>query len=68
MQHGAAASGRPQKSSNNRDEFGADSSRFSILSQRHGWRDLSPGASANSAMRPPFNATQEFAVTGYLSV
>ena len=34
----------------------------------HGLRDFSPGASAISAMRPPFSATQEFFVSGYLSV
>jgi hypothetical protein len=34
----------------------------------HGLRDFSPGASASSAMRPPFSATQEFFVSGYLSV
>lgn len=33
-----------------------------------GLRDFSPGASAISAMRPPFSATQEFFVSGYLSV
>ena len=34
----------------------------------HGLRDFSPGASVISAMRPPFSATQEFFVSGYLSV
>jgi hypothetical protein len=33
-----------------------------------GLRDFSPGANAISAIRPPFKATQEFLVTGYLSV
>src|SRR3984957_4210115 len=33
----------------------------------HGLRDFSPGASVSSAIRPPFNATQEFLVSGYLS-
>jgi hypothetical protein len=33
-----------------------------------GLRDFSPGAKAISAIRPPFKATQEFLVTGYLSV
>src|SRR6266478_3145384 len=37
-------------------------------STSHGLRDFSPGASAISAMRPPFSATQEFFVSGYLSV
>src|SRR5262249_35466600 len=37
-------------------------------SQCVGTRDGSPGASASSAMRPPFSATQDFLVTGYLSV
>src|SRR6185369_13223692 len=34
----------------------------------HRLRDFSPGASVISAMRPPFSATQEFFVSGYLSV
>ena len=50
---------------------GRDPSQPSLAScehAAHGLRDFSPGASAISAMRPPFSATQEFFVSGYLSV
>jgi hypothetical protein len=34
----------------------------------YGWRDFSPGTRAISAMRAPFGPSQEFLVSGYLSV
>ena len=41
---------------------------FASACPAQGLRDFSPGAKAISAIRPPFRATQEFLVTGYLSV
>lgn len=37
-------------------------------SRGYGLRDRSPGPSTTSAMREPFGPTQEFLVSGYLSV
>jgi hypothetical protein len=42
--------------------------QFASACPTQGLRDFSPGAKAISAIRPPFRATQEFLVTGYLSV
>jgi hypothetical protein len=44
------------------------SSVLSVAARLYGLRDFSPGARATSAIRPPFSATQEFFVIGYLSV
>ena len=42
--------------------------QFARAYPAQGLRDFSPGAKAISAIRPPLSATQEFLVTGYLSV